>query len=149
MVYNKGNSAKASPKVKRLGTNLTAKKTTVARTHLPSTSGSTTNLRSEEDQRSIKVIVRVRPHNERELQDNYRTVIKVIDGKMLIFDPKEEEDPFFFKGVAQKGNITFFSKILILNCLVMLKIGFCGPASNNAIKLSCKNPVNRTATIFR
>lgn len=106
MVFNKGSSSKPSPKVKRLGTNFTAKKTTttvVRPPHLPSTSGSTTNLRSEEDQRSIKVIVRVRPHNERELQDNYRTVIKVIDGKMLVFDPKEEEDPFFFKGVAQKG----------------------------------------------
>lgn len=114
MVYNKRDLAKASPKVKRLGTNVAAaKKTTVVvRSHLPSTSGSTTNLRSEEDQRSIKVIVRVRPHNERELQDNYRTVIKVIDGKMLIFDPKEEEDPFFFKGVAQKGIFSIFCFVL-------------------------------------
>lgn len=52
---------------------------------------------------SIKVIVRCRPPNERENQDNYRTVIKLVDDKMLIFDPKEEENPFFYRGVVQKG----------------------------------------------
>lgn len=52
---------------------------------------------------SIKVIVRVRPPNERDLQDNSRTVIEVVDDKMLIFDPKEQETPFFFHNVAQKG----------------------------------------------
>uniref|UniRef100_A0A6V7I6L9 Kinesin motor domain-containing protein n=1 Tax=Bracon brevicornis TaxID=1563983 RepID=A0A6V7I6L9_9HYME len=71
----------------------------------PSTSGSTIkSVTSENEGRtSIKVIVRVRPHNEREQADNYRTVIKVVDDRMLIFDPKEEENPFFYRGVAQKG----------------------------------------------
>ncbi|XP_063986484.1 kinesin-like protein KIF18A [Diachasmimorpha longicaudata] len=71
----------------------------------PSTSGGTMkSVTSENDGgTSIKVIVRVRPHNERESQDNHRTVIKVVDEKMLIFDPKVEENPFFYRGVAQKG----------------------------------------------
>ncbi|XP_071556655.1 kinesin-like protein KIF18A [Temnothorax nylanderi] len=68
----------------------------------PSTSGST--MKSEETSEiSIKVIVRVRPPNERELQDNSRTIIEVVDDKMLIFDPKEQATPFFFHNVAQKG----------------------------------------------
>ena len=98
MVYNKKDLAKAfSPNKikkftkKRLSGNLK-----------PSTSGST--MRSETGaETSIKVIVRVRPHNDRENQENYRTVIKVVDDKMLIFDPKEEENPFFYRGVVQKG----------------------------------------------
>ncbi|EFN75784.1 Kinesin-like protein KIF18A [Harpegnathos saltator] len=52
---------------------------------------------------SIKVIVRVRPHNERELQDNSKTVIETVDDKMLIFDPEEKKTPFFFHNVAQRG----------------------------------------------
>lgn len=53
---------------------------------------------------SIKVIVRVRPYNEREVQNNSsRTIIEVVDDKMLIFDPKEKQTPFFFHNVAQKG----------------------------------------------
>ncbi|XP_011299424.1 kinesin-like protein KIF18A [Fopius arisanus] len=71
----------------------------------PSTSGSTTKSVTSDGESgtSIKVIVRVRPHNDREQQDNHRTVIKVVDEKMLIFDPKVEENPFFYRGVAQKG----------------------------------------------
>ncbi|CAK9798305.1 Kinesin-like protein KIF18A [Anthophora quadrimaculata] len=102
MVFNKRDLAKAfSPnKVKkfskvRLSTNGIK----------PSTSGSTTSsIQSESSsQTSIKVIVRVRPQNEHELQGNCRTIIKVVDDKMLIFDPKAEENPFFYHGVAQKG----------------------------------------------
>ncbi|CAD6240088.1 GSCOCG00002497001-RA-CDS [Cotesia congregata] len=70
----------------------------------PSTSGSTSKaLKGDEEKTSIKVIVRVRPANDREDQDNFRTVVKVIDDKMMIFDPKEEENPFFYRGVVQKG----------------------------------------------
>lgn len=66
----------------------------------PSTSAIKTEDNSEI---SIKVIVRIRPPNERELQDNSRSVIEVVDDKMLIFDPKEQATPFFFHNVAQKG----------------------------------------------
>ncbi|XP_043287140.1 kinesin-like protein KIF18A [Venturia canescens] len=72
----------------------------------PSTSGSTDRLRNDNGSAatSIRVIVRVRPPNDKESQkENHRSVIKVIDDKMLIFDPKEEESPFFYRGVAQKG----------------------------------------------
>lgn len=69
----------------------------------PSTSGATIMQTQDTSEISIKVIVRVRPHNERELQDNSRTVVEVVDDKMLIFDPKEHETPFFFHNVAQKG----------------------------------------------
>lgn len=60
-------------------------------------------VRADVSEISIKVIVRVRPYNERELQDNSRTLIETVDDKMLIFDPKEKETPFFFHNVAQRG----------------------------------------------
>ncbi|XP_066249939.1 kinesin-like protein KIF18A [Euwallacea similis] len=51
---------------------------------------------------NIKVIVRVRPPNNKELQENYHNVVKVIDNQTLIFDPKQSDDPFFYHGVEQK-----------------------------------------------
>ncbi|KAM0724599.1 Kinesin-like protein KIF18A [Formica fusca] len=69
----------------------------------PSTSGTAIVQTEDTSEISIKVIVRVRPHNERELQDNSRTVVEVVDDKMLIFDPKVRETPFFFHNVAQKS----------------------------------------------
>ncbi|KAL1517862.1 hypothetical protein ABEB36_001570 [Hypothenemus hampei] len=51
---------------------------------------------------NIRVIVRVRPTNEKEQQENYQNVVKVIDDQMLIFDPKDDEQPFFYHGVQQK-----------------------------------------------
>lgn len=69
----------------------------------PSTSSIMAVKTEDSSEISIKVIVRVRPHNERELQDNSRTVIEVVDDRMLIFDPKEQATPFFFHNVAQKG----------------------------------------------
>ncbi|XP_061671495.1 kinesin-like protein KIF18A [Syngnathoides biaculeatus] len=39
----------------------------------------------------MKVVVRVRPTNEKEKRENVRNVIQVVDKHMLIFDPKEEE----------------------------------------------------------
>jgi len=56
-----------------------------------------------EDSSEIKVIVRVRPHNDREVQNNNKTIIEIVDDKMLIFDPKEKTASFFFHNVAQKG----------------------------------------------
>lgn len=99
MVFNRRDLTKAfSPnKVKKIG------KRRSGGGVKPSTSGSTASMRSETAQTNIKVIVRVRPHNEKELQDNYRTVVKIIDERMLVFDPKEEENPFFYRGVVQKG----------------------------------------------
>lgn len=102
MVFNKKDLAKAfSPnKVKRL-----TKKRFSSNGTKPSTSGTTAlSIQTESgSQTSIKVIVRVRPENDRELQSNCRNIVKIVDDKMLIFDPKEDENPFFYHGVAQKG----------------------------------------------
>ena len=47
---------------------------------------------------NIRVAVRVRPENERELTGAYRNVIQVVDDRMLIFDPESNGDDFFFHG---------------------------------------------------
>ncbi|XP_065361380.1 kinesin-like protein KIF18A [Calliphora vicina] len=53
------------------------------------------------EQKNIKVVVRVRPYNRRELEQNQRTVIKVMDKTTLLFDPDEDDDEFFFQGIKQ------------------------------------------------
>lgn len=63
---------------------------------VPSKCGSTQNMAS-----NIKVAVRVRPLNDRELGENTRIVVDVVDDKMLVFDPKEEIRPFFYQGIQQ------------------------------------------------
>ncbi|XP_017892310.1 kinesin-like protein KIF18A [Ceratina calcarata] len=102
MVFNKRDLAKAfSPnKVKQF-----TKKRFSNNGGKPSTSGGISTVQTNEtsSQTSIKVIVRVRPQNDNEQQGNCRTVVKVVDDKMLIFDPKEEDNPFFYHGVAQKS----------------------------------------------
>ncbi|XP_020295701.1 kinesin-like protein KIF18A [Pseudomyrmex gracilis] len=95
MVFNKKDSSKTFLLGKA---NREAEKTLIK----PSTS-KTTMKPEDSPEMSIKVIVRVRPDNEYELQNNGRTVIEVVDDKMLIFDPKEQATPFFFHNVAQKG----------------------------------------------
>lgn len=47
----------------------------------------------------VKVVVRVRPENSRELEGNFKKVVQVVDNHMLIFDPKEQDMTFF---TAQK-----------------------------------------------
>ncbi|MGH0142549.1 UNVERIFIED_CONTAM: hypothetical protein FKN15_001914 [Acipenser sinensis] len=43
----------------------------------------------------VKVVVRVRPENQKEAEGNFRTVVHVVDNHMLVFDPKEQEVSFF------------------------------------------------------
>ncbi|VVD04132.1 unnamed protein product [Leptidea sinapis] len=62
----------------------------------PSKSGSTLDMASH-----IKVVVRVRPMCEKEKNQNNRTAVEVVDEQMLVFDPKEEDRPFFYHGVQQ------------------------------------------------
>lgn len=50
---------------------------------------------------SMKVVVRVRPYNRKEQEENQRCIIKVMDSSSLLFDPDEEEDEFFFQGSKQ------------------------------------------------
>ncbi|XP_055607885.1 kinesin-like protein KIF18A [Uranotaenia lowii] len=53
------------------------------------------------ERKNIKVAVRVRPFNRRELEQNQRNIIKVLDRSTLMFDPDEDEDEFFFHGMKQ------------------------------------------------
>lgn len=53
---------------------------------------------------NIKVAIRVRPPNTRENTNNSRLVVKTLDTKMLIFDPREDEKPFFFHGVQHTAH---------------------------------------------
>ncbi|GLV42648.1 Kinesin-like protein at 67A [Carabus blaptoides fortunei] len=46
---------------------------------------------------------RVRPPNQKEQGNNSRTVIKVVDSNVVVFDPKEDDEPFFYHGVQQRG----------------------------------------------
>lgn len=71
---------------------------------LPSECGSKLNMAS-----NIKVAVRVRPLNNRELGDNCRIVVDVVDEKMLVFDPEEEIGPLYNQGV-QQPNMYFLKR---------------------------------------
>ncbi|XP_044269187.1 kinesin-like protein KIF18A isoform X2 [Tribolium madens] len=52
---------------------------------------------------NIRVVVRVRPPNEKEQGDNSRDVVRIVDDQVLIFDPKCHSQAFFYHGVEQKG----------------------------------------------
>lgn len=52
---------------------------------------------------NVKVVVRVRPLSQRETENNSRVIVDVVDDKMIVFDPKREEETFFFHGSKQKG----------------------------------------------
>lgn len=103
MVYKKKEQAKTfSPnKVKRC-----VKKRLSGNLSKPSASGglaSSTQIRNIPAETNIKVIVRIRPPNENELQLNSKIIVKVLNDKVLIFDPKEKESAFYYQGVVQKG----------------------------------------------
>lgn len=49
----------------------------------------------------MQVVLRVRPLNRRELEQNQRNIIRVADCNTIIFDPDEDEDEFFFHGAKQ------------------------------------------------
>lgn len=49
----------------------------------------------------MQVVLRVRPLNRRELEENQRVIIRVADSNTIIFDPDEDEDEFFFHGAKQ------------------------------------------------
>lgn len=52
----------------------------------------------------VKVVVRVRPVNDNEKSLNLRKVVHVVDGHMLIFDPKENHGPSFGTHKVQSRN---------------------------------------------
>uniref|UniRef100_A0A146KMD8 Kinesin-like protein n=1 Tax=Lygus hesperus TaxID=30085 RepID=A0A146KMD8_LYGHE len=49
---------------------------------------------------NMNVYVRIRPLNTRE--QGCRSIASLINETTLVFDPKQDEEPFFFKGSAQK-----------------------------------------------
>ncbi|XP_077293947.1 uncharacterized protein LOC143916627 [Arctopsyche grandis] len=53
---------------------------------------------------NMKVCVRIRPPNHWEVDTGRRIVVKPVDSRMLIFDPKVEEEPFFYQGVQQPSH---------------------------------------------
>ncbi|KAI4493090.1 hypothetical protein M0802_009640 [Mischocyttarus mexicanus] len=119
MVYNKKDQAKSfSPnKVrklvkKRLSGNLlktsangngNAAASSSSTTAISTLSSSSLLTNKNKSETNIKVIVRVRPPNANELQLNSKKIVNILDDKMLIFDPKEKENPFYYQGVVQKG----------------------------------------------
>ena len=44
---------------------------------------------------NMKVVVRVRPENQVETRSNCETIVKILDDHVLVFDPKEDNDPDF------------------------------------------------------
>ena len=63
---------------------------------------SSTTSQSMSSQDTIIVSVRIRPENSREHGQGYPLVVQVIDGKMLAFDPKPEQEPYFGPPVTNK-----------------------------------------------
>ncbi|XP_023940061.2 kinesin-like protein KIF18A isoform X2 [Bicyclus anynana] len=96
---------------------------------VPSRSGSTQNMAA-----NIKVLVRVRPFNAKELGQNNRTVIEVLDENQLVFDPKEDLPPFYYQGVQQP------SKNYLKRANKELRFAFdcvCGPNRTNQDVFEC------------
>ena len=65
-------------------------------------SSTTSQSSSMSPQDTIIVSVRIRPENSKEHAQGYPLVVQSIDGKMLAFDPKPEQEPFFGPRVANK-----------------------------------------------
>ncbi|KAG7482672.1 kinesin KIF18A isoform X1 [Solea senegalensis] len=53
----------------------------------------------------VKVVIRVRPTNDKEKRENCRNVVQVVDNHMLIFDPKEEDTSCFGSQRVRNRNI--------------------------------------------
>lgn len=88
---------------------------------------------------NIKVVVRVRPYNRRELEQNQRTIIKVLDKTTLLFDPEEEYDEFFFQG--SKLNYRDITKRVNKKLSMEYDRVFDTDASNMSIFEECTAPL--------
>uniref|UniRef100_A0A8D8YWB5 Kinesin-like protein KIF18B n=1 Tax=Cacopsylla melanoneura TaxID=428564 RepID=A0A8D8YWB5_9HEMI len=53
------------------------------------------------EQSPMKVFIRVRPHNQKELEGGHRDIFRILNHESVIFDPKQDESDFFFHGVKQ------------------------------------------------
>uniref|UniRef100_F7FNR6 Kinesin-like protein n=1 Tax=Monodelphis domestica TaxID=13616 RepID=F7FNR6_MONDO len=54
----------------------------------------------------MKVVVRVRPENQKEKAVGFYKVVHVVDEHLLVFDPKDEEDSFFHGKKTMNRDIT-------------------------------------------
>ena len=80
---------------------------------------------------NMKVIVRVRPLSHRELENNARIIVDAVDSRMVVFDPKKEEESFFFHGSKQKGRD--ISKKVNKNAQFLFDRVFGSEASNEEV----------------
>ena len=60
----------------------------------------------------VKVVVRVRPVNSKEKGDDLRNVVHVVDNRMLIFDPKDNQMSSFGIPKVQKRKVRGVNKDL-------------------------------------
>lgn len=49
-------------------------------------------VENEGSDSNVKVIVRIRPPNVKEVEGNFREVVQAVDENVLVFDPKENSD---------------------------------------------------------
>ncbi|MEE6499070.1 hypothetical protein FKM82_003302 [Ascaphus truei] len=59
-----------------------------------------------DDCNHVRVVVRVRPENQKEKEGNFSRVVQVVDNHILVFDPKVEEVSFFHGKTVAKRDIT-------------------------------------------
>lgn len=57
--------------------------------------------RTPGEQSHMKVFIRVRPPNTKEIEGAGRNIVKIINEDVLIFDPRQDDSEFFFHGVKQ------------------------------------------------
>nr|XP_019536799.2 kinesin-like protein KIF18A isoform X1 [Aedes albopictus] len=91
------------------------------------------------DSKNIRVAVRVRPLNRRELEQNQRNIIKVLDHTTLMFDPDEDEDEFFFHGMKQTHRD--ITKRVKKKLTMEYDDVFDAEANNEAIFETCTKPL--------
>ncbi|KAK4877159.1 hypothetical protein RN001_009665 [Aquatica leii] len=61
------------------------------------------NVANTQPTGNINVVIRVRPLQERDNATNNKNVLKILDEHTIIFDPKEDDNLFFYHGVQQKS----------------------------------------------
>ncbi len=57
------------------------------------------NSEGDEEKRTIDVIIRIRPKNKNE--ENTKSIVYKTSENTLIFDPREKDSEFFYKGKRQ------------------------------------------------
>lgn len=74
----------------------------------PMTSSTTTvNL----GEANTKILVRVRPRTEKEMGDNQRIVVKIMDDHLATYSPIEDSHPFFFCHAVQRNSWDMLKKV--------------------------------------